>query len=295
MSSEHTSNRASNNQNNARDYKSRLALPNDSDDSQLSDEDDSLLRLSQQAQHRKLSQLQLVNEEPLEPLEPVVTAADSGSEIDENEDFHNDPIIEEEDEDEDQKDEDEEEEEEEGDGKNGRDEKAKEEGEGEESPDVAPSRRTRGRRHVEDHDAPSREPPRKKQRSDVKSEGPLDEATVEKFSKKGKNTASVAPLPSTGRRRTRSEAHVENVEEEDTRPKREKKGNDIKKQELENESTEDGSDKKKLAKLERRSDKSQKGSVEPIKTAVRRSGRGVNALQDSKRLTPPIRRSTRKR
>lgn len=106
MSSEHTSNRASNNQNNARDYKSRLALPNDSDDSQLSDEDDSLLRLSQQAQHRKLSQLQLVNEEPLEPLEPVVTAADSGSEIDENEDFHNDPIIEEEDEDEEDDDDD---------------------------------------------------------------------------------------------------------------------------------------------------------------------------------------------
>lgn len=106
MSSEHTSNRASNNQNNARDYKSRLALPNDFDDSQLSDEDDSLLRLSQQAQHRKLSQLQLVNEEPLEPLEPVVTAADSGSEIDENEDFHNDPIIEEEDEDEEDDDDD---------------------------------------------------------------------------------------------------------------------------------------------------------------------------------------------
>ncbi|KAG5421105.1 UFD4 [Candida metapsilosis] len=79
--------------------KQERGFHNESDDSQLSDEDDSLLRLSQQAQHRKLSESQFINEEPLEPRDPIATASTSGD-IDEDDDFNNEAIIEEEDDDE---------------------------------------------------------------------------------------------------------------------------------------------------------------------------------------------------
>ncbi|CCG20708.1 Ufd4 protein [Candida orthopsilosis Co 90-125] len=110
MSSANTFNRANNNETNSGNHKqNHHELPNESDDSQLSDEDDSLLRLSQQAQHRKLSQSQLVNDEPLEPMDPIVTANNSGD-IDYDEDFSNDPIVEEEEDDEEEEGEEEEEE-----------------------------------------------------------------------------------------------------------------------------------------------------------------------------------------
>lgn len=106
MSSANTFNRATNNETNSGNHKqNHHELPNESDDSQLSDEDDSLLRLSQQAQHRKLSQLQLVNNEPLEPMDPIVMANNSGD-IDHDEDFSNDPIVEEEEDDEEEEEDD---------------------------------------------------------------------------------------------------------------------------------------------------------------------------------------------
>lgn len=165
----------------------------------------------------------------------------------------------------------------------------------EEGSDTAPARRTRGRRHIADHDVVSTEPPRKKLRSVVKDEDSLDEARIELPTKKGKPATSVSAQPPLARRRTRSEAHIEHTEEADPSAKRETKRRVTKAADLEDESEEDLHDKKKLVKLEKKSDKTHRDAIELTKSTVRRSSRGANTSQIPSRLTPPVRRSTRKK
>ncbi|KAI5969686.1 EAF7 [Candida margitis] len=161
----------------------------------------------------------------------------------------------------------------------------------EDSPEAAPARRTRGRRHVVDHDVITIEPPRKKTRSNIKSEDSSDEAKVDIVpAKKSKSTAPV-PQPPLTRRRTRSEAHTEQDDEDEA----EVRGNESKTIDSENDSAEDVKDEKKPIRTEKKNEKHHKNTTDTIKPTVRRSSRGANTTPAPSKPAHPVRRSTRKR